>query len=333
MAEPLGRAPPGPYELGFWRGEGVGVGQVLEALAGLRRDERRAATRTSVVNLVIVADEEEEAERACAAMNRLETGHPGRTLVLVRVSGPGQGLDAEVRLHGAAAGGHAVWSEDVRLWVRGRLGAHLDSLVEPLTLPDVPVAVWFLSRLPQPSDAVLAAADAVVVDTKESADDEALAHLVDLAGRCGLLDLSWIRLQPWRLLLGSMFEVAAFRPFLDGVREVVVRGKPGPRRLTAGWISSGLGLPGSAFSLSDARHLAVDLLCERDAASGTFTVDRPAGGRLVRSRAEVEGMPPYEDRFLLPDDALPWSLGQALTRLEPHHSYGPSLRAAVSFAA
>ncbi|MDP8975203.1 MAG: glucose-6-phosphate dehydrogenase assembly protein OpcA [Actinomycetota bacterium] len=332
-AQPLDPVDAGPTELGAWRGEGVGVGQILEALGELRRGEPRAATRTSVVNLVMVADDEEEAERACSAMHRLETGHPGRTIVLVREDEEAAPrLDAEVSLHGAAAGGHAVWSEDVRLRVRGALGEHLYSLVEPLTLPDVPVVVWFLTPLPRPSDPVLAAAGFVVVDTKDAADDGSLSRITALAETHHVMDLSWIRLQPWRELIGNLFEVKPFRPFLDGISAVTIQGKAGPRQLMAGWLSSRLGLPPTAFTLSDARHLVVRLSCEHEGTSGTFTVDRVAGQRLVRSKAEVEGMAPYEDRLVLHDDSLPWSLGKALARLEPHPSYGPTLRSAVTFA-
>jgi len=333
VAQSLEPAATAASELGSWRGEGVRVGEILDALAELRRSEPKAATRTSVVNLVMVAGDEEEAERACAAMHRLETGHPGRTVVLVRDAGATEaGLDAEVSLHGAEAGGHAVWSEDVRLRVKGALADHLYSLVEPLTLPDVPVAVWFLTRLPRPSDPVLAAAGFVIVDTREAAEDGSLAALTALAEHHHVMDLSWIRLQPWRELLGNLFEVRPFRPFVDGVRDVTISGKPGPRQLMAGWLSARLGLPASAVTLSDARHLTVCLTCDHEGTTGTFTVDRVAGERLVRSKAEVPGLPPYEDRLVLHDDSLPWSLGKALTRLEPHPSYGPSLRSAVSFA-
>ena len=332
-AEPLESVAAGPSELGSWRGEGVRVGQVLEALGELRRGEPRAATRTSVVNLVMVAGDDQEAERACSAMHRLETGHPGRTVVLVRHDQTAEPrLDAEVSLHGAEAGGHAVWSEDVRLRVRGALGEHLYSLVEPLTLPDVPVAVWFLTRLPLPSDPVLAAADYVIVDTKDAADDESMSRVTALAECHHVMDLSWIRLQPWRELLGNLFEVKPFRAFLDGVRAVTVSGKAGPRQLMAGWLSSRLGLPTSAFTLSDARHLLVRLTCDHQGQTGTFTAERVAGERLVRAKAAVSGMAPYEDHLVLHDVSLSWSLGRALARLEPHPSYGPTLRCAVSFA-
>ena len=333
MAQPLTTPAGGMQELGSWHGENVGVGQVLAALADLRRGEKRAATRTSVVNLVMVAPDEDEADRACLAMHRLGTRHPGRTVVLVRQAASGEaGLDAEVRLNLIEAPGHAAWSEDVRLRVRGELGEHLHSLVEPLTLADVPVAVWFLTRLPEPTDLVLDVADAVIVDTRDAESDDVLSRLAELTASHTVLDLSWIRIQPWRELLANLFEVAFIRPFLHGVRVVEVRGKPGPRRLMAGWLSSRLGLPVGMVHLSDARHLAVRLACDHDGVTGTFGVERAEVGRLVRSRAEVDGKPPYEDSLLLPDDALPWSLGRALARLEPHPSYVPSLHAAVSFA-
>lgn len=333
MAQPLRPAAAGTSELGSWRREGVRMGQVLDALAGLRRREPGAATRTSVVNLVMVASDDDEAERACSAMHRLETGHPGRTLVLISDdSAPASGLDAEVTLRGAQAGGHAVWSEDVRLWVKGALCDHLYSLVEPLTLPDVPVAVWFLTRLPHPDDPVLSAADGVIVDTRDAADDESMDRITALSDRHPVMDLSWIRLQPWRELLANLFEVSHFRPFLAGVRAVHVEGKTGPRHLMAGWLASRLGLPTAAVTLSDARHLVARLVCDHEGTTGTFTVDRVAGERLVRSMAEVPGLPRYEDRLVLHEDSLPWSLGKALTRLEPHSSYRPSLQSAVSFA-
>lgn len=333
MAQPLEQPHPDSSELASWCGQGVRVDQVLEALAELRRRERRTATRTSVVNLVMLAGDDEEAERACSAMHRLETGHPGRTVVLIGADQDGEpGLDAEVSLHGGEAGGHGAWSEDVRLHVHGALGDHLYSLVEPLTLPDVPVVAWFLSRLPHPDDPVLAAADYVIVDTRDAPDDRSMARITSLTASHRVMDLSWIRLQPWRELVGNLFEVRPFRPFLDGVRGVSIEGKAGPRQLMAGWLSSRLHLPTSAFALSDARHLMIGLVCDHEGTSGTFTVDRVAGERLVRSKAEVPGMPPFEDRLVLHDDSLPWSLGKALTRLEPHPSYGPSLRSAVSFA-
>ena len=324
----------GMRELGSWRGEGVGVSEVLAALADLRRCERRAATRTAVVNLVIVAPNEDEADRACSAMHGLGTRHPGRTVVLVRQpGGDGAGMDADVRINVTEAAGHAAWSEDVRLRVRGELGEHLHSVVDPLTLADVPVAVWFLARLPEPSDPLLGVADALIGDTRDAdGGGDALSRLVALTASHRVLDLSWIRLEPWRALLGNLFEVAFIRPFVEGIRALDVRGKPGPRQLMAGWLSSRLGLPAAMVRLSDARHLAVSIVSDHEGLTGTFSVDRPEGGRVLRSRAEVTGMPPFEDSLLLPDDSLPWSLGRALSRLEADASYVPSLPAAVSFA-
>jgi glucose-6-phosphate dehydrogenase assembly protein OpcA len=263
-------------------------------------------------------------------MHRLGTRHPGRTVVVIHSQDTaGTRLDAEVRLLGAEARGHTLCSEDVRLRVSEALGGHLDSVVEPLTLPDLPVAVWFVRDSPEAADPLVEASDVVVVDAKDAPVD---ARLAALARRRTVCDLSWLRLQPWRELLANLFEVTAFRPFLAGVEGAAVTGKPGPRHLMAGWLATRLGLPPSAVELADGRLVEVRLTARLDGREGTVVVARVPGQRLVLGRAEVVGRPGHDDRLALPEDSLPWSLGQALTRLEWDPSYGRALSAAVGFA-
>ena len=325
MAKPVTRV-----DLGAWRGEGVRVGEVLEALAELRRGEQRTATRTAVVNLVMVAGGEHEAEEACAAVHKLGARHPGRSIVLLPDEGGGPaGIDAEVILHGSEAEGRAVWSEDVRLRVRGPVAGHLDSLIEPLTLPDLPVVVWFVGYAPRPADPLLAPADAVLVDAKDLGGRRAFAALANLGRRHAVVDLSWIRLRPWRELLAGLFEVPAFRPFVSGVRAARVEGKLGPRDLLAGWLASRLDLSPPALQLADGRHLSVRLEADHAGDQASFVVGRADGERLVRAKAEVAGAPPHEDRLSLADDPLPWSLAEALTNLRRDRVQEAALQAAL----
>ncbi|HUR19112.1 MAG TPA: glucose-6-phosphate dehydrogenase assembly protein OpcA [Acidimicrobiales bacterium] len=329
------RTPGSDLELGAWRGENVNVGQVLEALADLRRGEQRSATRTCVVNLVVRAGDDDQAGRACAALHRLGGRHPGRTVVVVGPRGGGaegpSSIDAEVRLHGTEAEGHAVWSEDVRLRVRGPLLGHLDSIVEPLTLPDLPVVAWFVGRPPDPSDALLLAADAVIVDakTEEPGGEKSIPAVVTLGRRNVVIDLSWIRLRPWRELMGGLFDGPILRPFLDGVTRAEVRGKPGPRLLLAGWLSSRLGLSRSQLQLVDSRHTSMRLTAESDGATASFVVDRKEGDRTVFARAEVEGGATQEDRLSLAEDSLSWSLAHALTHLRHDRVHSQAVHAAL----
>lgn len=328
MAQPVGSA-----ELGTWRGENVRLGQVIDALGDLRRGEQRTATRTSVTNLVSVAADADEVERACDAVHRLGRRHPGRNIVILTRPGPGPaGIDAEVLLHGTVAEGHPVWSEDIRLDVRGATAGRLDSLIEPLTLADLPVAVWFLSGLPDPDDPLLRSASAVLVDSG-AVDAGSMAVLARLARRRLVLDLCWTRLRPWRQLLAAQFDVPAVRPFVAGVREVNVEGPASPRLLLAGWLAARLALPASAVVLAEAVAPGVRLVAAAGDATATVTVAEVVGtgGNAVRATVAIDGTKVREDRLSLPDDPLAWSLGEALTRLERDRAYGQALQAALVF--
>ncbi|MGH9156756.1 MAG: glucose-6-phosphate dehydrogenase assembly protein OpcA [Acidimicrobiales bacterium] len=319
-------------DLGSWHGEGVRMGQVVEALDGLRRTAEHAATRTSVVNLVVVAPDEERALRAADAVHAQAGRHPGRTMVVVCEAGGGSCLDADVMLHATEAHGRRVWSEDVRLWVRGPLGGHLDSLIEPLTLPNLPVVVWFTGSPPAPTEPLLAAADAVVVDTKDPAEAH-LAAVAALDHRHTVLDLAWVRLTPWRTLLAGLFDLPALRPFLAGVQGAEVTGKAGARLLLGGWLVSRLGLPAGAVTLSAGRHAGMTLRAGSEGRRVVAQVGRTEGERAVWARAEIDGEPAGEDRQTLPDDTMAWSLAEALTHLRRDRAHAQALQAALSLAA
>ena len=330
MAQPVA-----PGELGSWRGEDIRLGEVIDALADLRRGEQRTATRTSVTNLVLVAADEDEVAEGCAAVHRLGRRHPGRNIVLLpRPDAEPAGIDADVLLHGSTADGRAVWSEDVRLEVRGAATGHLHSLVEPLTLPDLPVAVWFVSGVPGHDAPLVRAATTVLVDS-EPLDAGAMAALARLVRRRVVSDLCWARLRPWRQLLAAQFEVRAARPFVSGVRRIDVEGPASSRLLLGGWLSARLRVDPSAVTLRDGNALGVRLEATAADATATFAVTEGGGaaGPVVRATATVGGVDLREDRLSRPDDPLAWSLGEALTRLGRDRVYGQALQAALGFAA
>lgn len=328
MAQPVASG-----DLGTWRGEGVRLGQVLDALAGLRRSEQRTATRASVTTLVLVAKDDDEADQACAAVHDLGRRHPGRNIVLLPRPDAPSGIDAEVRLHGSVLEGQTVWSEDICLVVRGTPSGHLESLVEPLTLPDLPVVVWFVSGLPDPDDPLLRSASSVVVDSDTLGPSD-VAAMARLAGRRVVQDLCWARLRPWRQLLAGLFEVPAARPFLAGVTKVKVRGPAWPCLLLGGWAASRLGLPASAVERTAAATPAVSLVAERAGRVATFTAEQGGGagrGPVVRAGADLDIPGLREDRLSLPEDPVAWALGQVLTRTGRDRAHGQALQVAVGF--
>lgn len=334
MAQPVAHT-----EIATWQGEDVRLGRVVEALADLRRRGLRTATRASVTNLVLIARDDDDAEAGCDAVHRLGRRHPGRNIVLLpRPDERPAGIDARVLLHGSVVEGHAVWSEDVHLVVRGGAAAHLDSLVDPLTLPDLPVAMWFVRGRPDPHDPLLRAADTVIVDGATLTAEDA-GPLAALASRTVVADLCWESLRPWRQLLAGLFEGPVARAYLAGVTRVEVHGDPWPALLLGGWAVSRLGLASEAVDRIPAPATAIRLVAGHTGATATFEaapVAGPLGGGAagaVRATSSLAGPGAWEDRLTLPGDPLAWALGEALTRTGRDRAYGQTLRAAAAIAA
>jgi glucose-6-phosphate dehydrogenase assembly protein OpcA len=319
--------------LSLWSDEGVKVGDVVTALDDLRRPEPMPATRTSVLTMCIVGSERGEVERAKAAIHELGGRHPARVLDLVldpEADGGPPGIDAEIRLLGGEAEGHDLWFEDVELVVHGRATGHLDSLVEPLTLADLPVVAWSVDALLAIDDPLLRAADVLLVDSRALGGLDCFAQLAGLVRSHPVVDLSWVRLQPWRELLGGLFEGPDFRPFVAGVVRAEVSGHTGPRHLIGGWILDRLGLDRHHLHLEDAKHVSIVLHAELpDGRRGRFEVVR-GDDRRVRAHADVEGGPTSTAVVALPEATPAWGLADALSRLERDPVYERALSRALS---
>jgi glucose-6-phosphate dehydrogenase assembly protein OpcA len=318
--------------LNAWSAEDVRVPDVLAALESLRHHERLPATRTAVMTLVVVGRDRAELERAARAVYELGGRHPARTLVVLEELEGDGAVDADVRLMGGEAEGHGVWFEHIDLTVgSASVVWHLDSLIEPFALPDLPVVSWFVDFVPAPDDRLLRATDTVLVDARDLGEVGCFAALADVARKRPVLDLSWIRLRPWRELLAGLFEGPAFRPFLAGVRTASVEGKPGPRALLAGWVADRLELGSSALSVVDAEHASVELRAvDERGRSGSFSVSRPGDERVVVARAVVEGGPSSEAVLPLPPASPAWGLTEALSRLGHDPLYERALRSALA---
>src|SRR4051812_223073 len=245
-----------------WQSDNATAAEMERALSDMRRNEERAATRTSVLTLVIVVAGTDEAREELDVVRHLGARHPSRTIVLVLDEGEGESrLGAHLTVCGVARGGRQVAVEEMVIHVGGPARFPLDSLVMPFTLPDLPVAVWLPTRILDRGDPLLDVADRVVVDTRiVGYQPDALSRLYSLTRRVPVTDLSWWRLKPWRNLFAGLFEGHVSRPFLRDVHYLEVTGHAGPRHLLAGWIISRLDLPRSVIHLGDAEHLSAKLV-------------------------------------------------------------------------
>lgn len=318
--------------IGSWEADNVSLAQVEAELTNLRRHEQRAAVRTSVLTLVAVVDSPTEAALVRGIVHDLGARHPSRTIVLDvgEHGGEGSGVDASVWVQAVEKEGRAVCFEDILLTVRGKARHHLDSIVEPFSLPDVPMVVWLPARLPSAGDPLMAAADRVVVDSRavREAGVDALARSLRLARRLPVTDLSWIRLAPWRSLLAGLFEGGLHRPFLDGIERVEVAGNDGPRHLLGGWLLRRLRLSRGAVELRPAEHVSVRMEATAGGRSGTFSVLRPGAERVIHACVDIEDGPSVEQVVNMREQWPSLALAGALTRVGHDPVYEDALAGA-----
>jgi glucose-6-phosphate dehydrogenase assembly protein OpcA len=308
-----------------WSGRGVTIGQVDDALLDLRRGEERAATRVSTINLVVVAEGDVDVRRAREAMRRLGGRNPGRTVILIPDPAGSANVDAEVRLYHATIDARPVWWEEVLIMVSGPACDHLDSVVEPLTLGDLPVTVWYASSIPEAAEPLVGAADAVIVESPAESSNgrsasrtageptaEAFSLLLDVSQRRPVIDLSWLCLTPWRRLVAAIFAVGQLRAFADDVDRAEVAGAPGTAFLLSGWLMDRLELPASSVTRRSADRPAVELSASGPRGAGRFSVASEEED-LVTAVAEIEGVGRRHDAVKLPADPLATGLTAALT--------------------
>ena len=162
--------------------------------------------------------------------------------------------------------------------------------------------------------------------------------MLELARRRTVVDLSWIRLRPWRELLAGLFEPAAPPPWLQAVERVEVTGKIGPRHLLGGWLMAQLRLLPSQVRLIDARHVEIRARLPAGGRAGHLRGRAGrARSRTVSARADDPGRPgvgPAGAESLQPiplaDDPLATSLAEALTHLQPDVIWEQALSAATT---
>src|SRR4051794_21213429 len=319
-------------EIGSWQSDNVTATEVERALSDLRRNEERAATRTSVLTLVIVVGSTDEAEEHLDVVRHLGSRHPSRTLVLVlnEEDEEESRLDASVKVCVVDRDGRQVAVEEVVIDCHGPARYHLDSLVLPFALPDLPVAVWLPMSIPSRGDPLLEAADRVVVDTRVVGyQPDALSRLFSISHRVAVTDLSWWRLKPWRNLFAGLFEGHLYRPFLRDVHHLEVTGHSGPRHLFAGWVMSRLDLPRSVVHLGDAEHLSAKLVATHEGRRGRFEVERKGDERVIDASVEIEGGPSFQQMVQIGEAWPSRSLADALGHMGHNQTYEAALEAAL----
>lgn len=185
--------------------------------------------RASVLNLIVVVVDEAAAQRVVDTMLMLGIRHPSRAIVLVAdPQAPGAGFDARIstHCHPSADGDERVCYEEVVLSVRGEAAEHLDGVVAPLLIHDLPIHVWWPGKPPF-SDPVFGQlvemGDRLIVDSSDFDDLlTGMRRLATLRRRSGVGDLTWRRLGWWQELTAQFFDAPRFRRYLPNLSRLAI---------------------------------------------------------------------------------------------------------------
>ena len=186
--------------------------------------------RASVLNLIVTVPDEPSAGRVVETMMGLGFRHPSRAVVLVASPhGAGPTVDAAVSAHCHAVQ-HAqeqVCYEEVVLTVRGEAASHLDGIVAPLLIHDLPTLVWWPGDPPFADpifDQLVDLSDKLIIDSSDFSDLlVGYRRLANLRRRSGVGDLAWKRLGWWQELSAQFFDAPRFRRYLPNLNRVRIR--------------------------------------------------------------------------------------------------------------
>jgi len=232
-----------------WSAERTSPAEIEEGLRELLQDSRTdgdpvAAAR--VLNLVAVAAREscEDVDKRLAQVGRY---HPSRTIICVVEPGRTT-LDARATLAGILGqprGALGLSHERVTIDLGDVHLAHLDVIVDPVLIAELPTVVWAPHGHAEAVDSLLRLASVVLVDSSAEPDIGAsLARAGELAARAYVVDLAWLRSTPWRERVAATFDPAEWRGALDEISAVAVRHRADSAvaaLLLVGWLTSRLG--------------------------------------------------------------------------------------------
>jgi glucose-6-phosphate dehydrogenase assembly protein OpcA len=230
----------------------MSVGQIERELGKLRtNDDGTLALRSSVLNLIVVTDEQ-SAQEITDSVSRLAGRHPARAVVFI--ADPEGESNVDVRLSAfcnVRGGGVQVCAEQVTIHAEGPPAQHLESFAGPLLVPDLPVFLWYpgeFSPRSQEFAAMAELADRIIVDSAASENYETclreIAALIEDPEMPAIGDLQWVGLSPWRSLLADTFGAPERAGDLERIESVEVLYAPGGENralLLVGWLASTLG--------------------------------------------------------------------------------------------
>ncbi len=295
------------------------LAQVERALA-THRGRGPGSVRATTLNLVVYAPTAEDVAFTQHALERIGGSRPLRAIVASAGTG---GVRATVSTScWLGSGMQQVCSEQIFLTVRADA---LPSAVLSLLVTDLPTYAWWQGAITE-GQAVLAALARLSSSTVVDSDVSSLEGVARV-GRLDswVTDLAWLRLEPWRDAVASVFDPAPVAAALAEVRAVSVHGPVNEARLLAGWLCSRLDRD---VELEHEERSHVERVALRCGGS-EYVIERPA--RVQVGRAYGPGT--TEHPIVLPILDASTLLGRALDIRAADEVFEAALASAVGRAA
>jgi glucose-6-phosphate dehydrogenase assembly protein OpcA len=259
---------------------------VESALRGLWRSAAEQSpegvrlSRVVLLNIIAVCSSEDAATRTAQCLGGVASDHPSRSILIWNCgSDPAASLDVRVSVACQLMGrtGHQVCCEQVFVDARGAPLEKVAGAVLPLTLPDVPLALWLPDGVNVCSEELrrfVSVSDRLLVDTRLQRDAASCFRRIlewHEKGSPVVVDLAWLQLARCRQAVAQQFDPPRWREKLSDVRRVEIAyddaapaSPPADALLMAGWIAARLhwrdltpSPSGLAFSAAGDRELVI----------------------------------------------------------------------------
>jgi glucose-6-phosphate dehydrogenase assembly protein OpcA len=232
----------------MWSARATTPGDIEAALRAMlkeRHSENASYVPARSLNLVCIVDKQWSGEIA-NRLRHIGHAHAARTIVCA-VEPKRETLDAVATIASDVhpkAGEFALLRETVVVDVGERHLAHIDTVVDPLVVTDLPTVAWAPHGHQEAIDALLELTQVVLLDSVDEPDiRDGLRRALTLLDDVYVVDLAWLRSTPWRERVAATFDPPHLRPDLRTISAVTVRHHPESAvagLLLVGWLASRL---------------------------------------------------------------------------------------------
>jgi glucose-6-phosphate dehydrogenase assembly protein OpcA len=244
-----------------WSEQGTTPGDIEAALRSMlheRHSENASYVPARTLNLVCIVDKEWSGEIA-NRLRQVGRAHAARTVVCA-VEPRRTSMDAVATIASDVhpqPGEFALLRETVIIDVGSQHLPHLDTVVDPLVVTDLPTLVWAPHGHTEAVEALIGLTQVVLLDSVDEPDLRvALGRAQTLLDQVYVVDLAWLRSTPWRERVAATFDPPHLRPDLRTISEVTIRHHPESAvagLLLIGWLASRLDWQVSPLMASDGR--------------------------------------------------------------------------------